>query len=457
MKKADLIFLSLLLPIDYAMIILAGLVVYYLRFSALENLRPVIFEIPFFQYLKLTFLVGFIWIFCLAVSGLYSKSRQHFSREVGKIFIGCSLATMFVILVIFFSRELFSSRFIILAGWLTSIVFVSLGRFFVHLARLIIFRQHRGLEPILILGDGRANETFVRLIKENPGFGYKVLDHLSSVNELLDKWSSQAKNISQIIQIDPSISQEEILKLVDFCDEHQIIFKYAANLFRARASNVTIEFLAGLPIVEIKRTALDGWGRIVKRVFDIIGSFVGLIICLPIFLIVPILIVIDSPGPIFVALERVGARGRIFKLYKFRSMIKGADKMKKDLLKFSERPGPLFKIKNDPRVTRVGKFIRQTSIDELPQLINVLKGEMSLVGPRPHEPGEVSLYRKDQKQLLIIKPGITGLAQIYGRSDLPFDEEARLDIYYIENWSLLKDLEIILKTFPVVLGQKNVA
>jgi len=138
-------------------------------------------------------------------------------------------------------------------------------------------------------------------------------------------------------------------------------------------------------------------------------------------------------------------------------MIKGADKMKKDLLKFSERSGPLFKMRDDPRITRIGKFIRKTSIDELPQLINVLKGEMSLVGPRPHEPGEVSLYERHQKRLLTIKPGITGLAQISGRSNLPFEEEARLDIYYIENWSLLKDLEIILKTIPVVLSKKSVA
>ncbi len=457
MKRADLIFLTLLLPVDYAMVVLAGLMVYYLRFSALVELRPVIFEIPFPQYLKLILLVSLVWVLGFIISGLYSKAKQRFSREIGKIFIGCSLATMFIILVIFFSRELFSSRFIILAGWLVSIIFVSLGRFFVHLVRLMVFRRGQWLEPILILGKDSFDENFIKSIKGNPGLGYHVLDHLSTVDEVLEKWGSRAKEISQVIQVDSNIPQKKILKLVDFYDEHQIIFKYIANLFGARASNVEIESLIGLPVVEIKRTALDGWGRIGKRIFDIIGSLIGVIICSPFFLIVPILIILDSPGPIFVSLARVGARGKIFKLYKFRSMIKGADKMKKDLLKFSERSGPLFKMRDDPRITRIGKFIRKTSIDELPQLINVLKGEMSLVGPRPHEPGEVSLYERHQKRLLTIKPGITGLAQISGRSNLPFEEEARLDIYYIENWSLLKDLEIILKTIPVVLSKKSVA
>jgi exopolysaccharide biosynthesis polyprenyl glycosylphosphotransferase len=457
MKKADLIFLAVLVPVDYITVVLAGLVVYYLRFSALETLRPVIYEIPLQQYLKLILLVGFVWLFSFAISGLYSEVRPRFSREVGKIFIGCSLATMFVILFIFFSRELFSSRFIILAGWFISIIFVSLGRFFVHLIKLMTFRQRRGLEPILILGKDGVHEDFVQFLENNPTLGYRVLDRVSSVDEIFKKWKERARDVSQIIQVDPNISQEEILKLVDFCNEHQIIFKYVANLFGARSSNIRIESLAGVPVVEIRRTALDGWGRIVKRLFDIVVSLILLILCLPLFIVVSIIIVLDSPGFPFVALERVGVRGKIFRLYKFRSMIKGADKMKKDLLRFSERQGPLFKMKNDPRITRVGKFIRQTSIDELPQLINVLKGEMSLVGPRPHEPGEVSLYERYQKQLLTIKPGMTGLAQISGRSNLPFEEEARLDIYYIENWSFLRDVEIILKTIPVVLSRKTAA
>ncbi len=166
----------------------------------------------------------------------------------------------------------------------------------------------------------------------------------------------------------------------------------------------------------------------------------------------------DSAGTVFVKLERIGERGKTFKLYKFRSMVQNAHRMKESLSEYNERKdGPLFKIKNDPRITRFGGVLRKISFDELPQLYNVLKGEMSLVGPRPHEPQEVARYSKHHKQLLTIKPGITGLAQISGRSKLSFEEESKLDIYYIENWSLGFDFQIIIKTVPVVLSRKNVS
>jgi len=181
-----------------------------------------------------------------------------------------------------------------------------------------------------------------------------------------------------------------------------------------------------------------------------------LVVSSPIFLTIAILIKIDSAGPIFVKLERIGEKGKKFTLYKFRSMVKNAHSLKKDLVEFNERAdGPLFKIKNDPRITRIGRFLRRMSLDELPQFFNVLKGHMSLVGPRPHEPEEVSKYERWQKKLLAIKPGITGLAQISGRSDLKFEEEAKLDIYYIENWSLKLDWQIVFKTPWVVLTGRS--
>jgi len=209
-------------------------------------------------------------------------------------------------------------------------------------------------------------------------------------------------------------------------------------------------------MVEVKRTALDGWGRILKRVFDLIFSFLLLIIFSPLFLILGIIIKMDSQGPIFYHAKRIGAYGREIKIWKFRSMVKNADKLKQKLLAENEREdGPLFKMEADPRVTRVGRFIRKWSLDELPQFLNAFKGDMSLVGPRPHEPNEVKQYEKHHKKLLNIKPGITGLAQVSGRSDLDFEEEVRLDTFYIENWSLWLDLIILIKTPLVVLLRKG--
>ncbi|MCK5085853.1 sugar transferase, partial [Candidatus Parcubacteria bacterium] len=187
---------------------------------------------------------------------------------------------------------------------------------------------------------------------------------------------------------------------------------------------------------------------------DVVGSFFGLVALSLFFIIMAIVIKLDSDGPVFERLERV-SRGKKFRLYKFRSMVKNAHLLKYDkngnlkpeFEKLNERnEGPLFKIKNDPRVTRVGRFIRKTRLDEFPQLINVLRGEISLVGPRPHEPEEVARYKKHHRKLLTIKSGITGMAQVNGSSDLDFEREAKLDIYYIENWSLFLDFIILIKT-----------
>ena len=339
-----------------------------------------------------------------------------------------------------------------------SFIFVSFGRILIHYIQLIYYRKGKGLEPILVLGADKTAEQIDQYIKTSPGLGYQSLGHLQTVEELINKWSDKANQISQIIQADPKLSRQEILKLIEFCNDHQIVFKYTPDIFNSLATNVQTETIGGIPIIVIQKTALDGWGRIAKRLFDLIFSFIGLIILSPVFLILGIFIKLDSLGPIFVKLERVRERGKKFNLYKFRSMVKNAHQMKKELSRHNERRGgPLFKMENDPRITKFGRFLRKASLDELPQLFNVLKGEMSLIGPRPHEPKEVAQYQNHHKQLLTIKPGITGLAQISGRSKLSFEEEAKLDIYYIENWSLGFDFQIIIKTIPVVLSRRNVA
>ena len=457
-RKFDLLFSTLLIPLDYLMLVLAGIFVYYLRFNALVALRPVIYEIPLSRYFIAVLIITFLWLFIFALAGLYNlKEKRHFSKEFSQIFLACSVGTMLIILIIFFRGEYFSSRFIILAGWLMSIIFVSLGRILIHLLELFYYNQGKGLEPILIFGSGEMAKEFTNYIQDNPGVGYKVLGIAHSVDELIENWSSKAYQINSMIQAEPNLNRADVLKLIEFCNEHQIEFKYTPDIFGTLASNVKTETLGGMPIITISRTPLDGWGRVAKRLMDLIFSLGGLILLSPFFIIMAFIIKLDSPGPVFIGLERVGGRGKKIKIYKFRSMVKGAQQMKENLLNYNEREGPLFKIVNDPRVTRFGRFLRKSSLDELPQLFNVLIGGMSLVGPRPHEPQEVARYEKHHKRLLTIRPGITGLAQISGRSSLSFKEEAKLDIYYIENWSLSFDLQIILKTIPVVFSAKNVS
>lgn len=457
-RKFELIFSTLLIPLDYVMLILAGGFVYYLRFSALVELRPVIYEIPFARYFIGILIIAISWIIIFVITGLYNlKEKRHFSKEFTQIFLACSVGTMLIILVIFFRREYFSSRFIILAGWIMSIVFVSFGRVLIHVLELYYYKHGKGLEPILIFGSTDVGNKIINYINNNQGLGYKILDTYDNVDDLIRTWEARANSIHQIIQTDPYLPRNDILKLIEFCNEHQIVFRYVADFFGAISANVKTETLCGIQIVTIGKTALDGWGRVVKRLIDLSLAVFSLIILSPVFIILGLIIKLDSTGLVFVKLGRIGERGKKFKLYKFRSMIKDAHKMKEDLEERNEREGPLFKIQDDPRITRFGRFLRKSSLDELPQLFNVLIGDMSLIGPRPHEPQEVAKYQKHHKQLLTIRPGITGLAQVSGRSKLSFEEEAKLDIYYIENWSLIFDLQILVKTIPVVFSAKNVS
>ncbi|MCI4620619.1 multidrug MFS transporter [Priestia megaterium] len=193
-----------------------------------------------------------------------------------------------------------------------------------------------------------------------------------------------------------------------------------------------------------------------KRTLDIIGSLIGIILLSMVFIIVALAIKIEDPkGPVFFSQPRIGKKGKIFKMYKFRSMVTDAEIKLKELLQLNETTGAMFKMKNDPRVTKIGKLIRKTSIDELPQLFNVLKGEMSLVGPRPPLPREVAEYTNYDKQRLIVTPGCTGIWQVSGRSNIGFKEMVELDLYYIKNQSIFMDIKIIFKTVFVLFGSKN--
>ncbi len=313
---------------------------------------------------------------------------------------------------------------------------------------------------MLLIGDGDIEANLAKEIFSRPGWGFKIVERIPELTEqslakVRDYFRKRAAE--EVILTDLSLERSRVEQLLDLTTEFNVIFKYFPGYFETQSSRLSVQTLAGLPVIEIKQTALEGWGRIFKRVFDIVIASSCLLVLIPFGLVVGTIIVLDSPGPMILGLKRVGVKGKEFTLYKFRSMIKDAHRMKQnaEFIKMSERAGPLFKIKNDPRVTRVGKFLRKTSIDELPQLWNVLRGDMSLVGPRPHEPEEVAAYAAAHKQLLAIKPGITGLAQISGRSHLTFEEEARIDISYLQNWSLFSDIIILIRTVGVVVLGKD--
>ncbi len=471
MKRNELFFSFLLVPLDYIMIILAGVSAYYIRYADfVTNLRPIIFDLSFPEYFKALSIVAFIFLLAFAFAGLYViKTPRKYVKESFKVVEACSTGLMIVVILIFFRRELFDSRFIVLAAWLLSILYVVLARGLIRFLQRYLYKYDIGVKKVVMVGASKTTDNLIYEFSRKKNSGFRVIKRLRDFSfETEQELQNFLENneIDEIIQADPNITKAELLRLYDFADENHITFKYAADLLGTKVLKTEVTEFAGIPIVEAIRTPLDGWGRIAKRTFDIIFSLVFIIIFSPVLIIFYLFVKIDSKGPAIYRNVRVGKAGSSFKLFKFRSMISSLCvtdendtknvEYEKDLMNTKNtKEGPLYKIKDDPRITRVGRFIRRWSIDELPQFFNVLFGTMSLVGPRPHQPREVAKYKGHHKKVLTIKPGITGMAQISGRSDLSFEEEVKLDTYYIENWSMLMDLAILLRTPLAVIKSRE--
>lgn len=465
MNKFELSFSALLVPVDFIMLLLAAFAAYYIRISHyVADIRPVIYELSLREYIGTVFIIVPFWILIFGLNGLYNlKVTRRLIQEFFTVAIAASGGLMVIIITIFLRRELFSSRFIILIGWVLSIIFVTVGRFLIrNLQKWLVKNYDYGIHRILLIGGNGVKNALVNYFKKDRGMGYRVVDSMERFESNQVEKIIKERNINEIIQCDSKMGKEETKTLMDLCDEYRIDFKFIPDIL-GTYTNFDIRTISGVPIVEVKKTSLDGWGKILKRIFDIFISFTLIVVFSPILLLTALVIILDSKGPILFSrldngtpLTRIGAKGKPFRYFKFRSMYPKVHNMRYSELATQNirGDGPLVKIKNDPRITRVGKIIRKFSIDELPELFLVLWGKISLVGPRPHLPEEVAKYQRHHKKVLTIKPGITGLAQISGRSDLDFEEEVKLDTYYIENWSLKLDLQILFKT-PLAVFTKR--
>lgn len=459
MRRSDFIYTAILVPFDYIALFLAGFLAYVIRqsnfVSELAFVSDIFYKLPIDKYLLFISAMAGLWLFFFKIAGLYNyRESRKFINQIIKIFLACTAGISAIIIFLFFKQEhLLSSRFIILTAWALSIILTIAGRGLTRILRRILLKYQITAKPVIIVGGDINTNHFIEQIRAQKSWGYKIAGKVLTLEQLRQKINCQ--HVSEVILTDLTYSREKVNQFLEFCQINHLDFKYAADIFSAHLHNIEIDAIAGFPLIEIKRTALHGWGRVKKRLMDIILSLIAVTVLFIPCLVISLLIKLTSRGQILVKLTRIGEAGRKFNIYKFRSMIQGAHKLKTDLLRQNERKGPLFKMKNDPRVTKIGKFLRRFSLDEIPNFYNVLIGNMSLVGPRPHEPEEVEQYREYQRKLLNIKPGITGLAQISGRSRLSFDEEARLDLYYIENWSVKMDTAILLKTPLAVLFMKH--
>ena len=469
LKRSEIFFSGIQLPVDAAMLFLASVTAFWIRnVPEVLEYRRVLYTFSFDEYLRVVAVVIPVFLAVFALEGLYATqvTRKPWEETVG-VFKAIGIGLVLIIVTIFLKREWFSSRFIILAAWGLACVFVPSARYLLHsLQRYLVAKKGIGVHRVLLINGSRKTKFFERLFRENRTLGYKVVETIADANLRVIKEIRKKKGVDEIIVCDPSLPDDQQEKLIDYCSIHNIGYSYVPT--SRETAKFALRTLGGEPIFSAVHTPIDGWNKIVKRAFDIVGSTFLIVLFSPVMLVAAIAIRLDSKGPIIFKNERIGADGKKFLLYKFRYMQweyctgpqnpdwKAALERERELIaKISVRKGPLYKIKDDPRKTRVGRCIEKYSIDELPQLFNVFLGSMSLVGPRPHQAREVDKYREYHRRLLTIKPGITGMAQISGRSDLDFEDEYRLDVLYIEEWSLWLDVVICLKTIPAMLANRR--
>jgi exopolysaccharide biosynthesis polyprenyl glycosylphosphotransferase len=394
--------------------------------------------------------------------GLYRSHRlTRVSRRAREVLLAATLITAIFLLLRGPLDLSFATNTFLLMFWL--LVFAFLMLFHESALRLLHYARScgRNLRHIVIVGELREATDLAERFEKESNFGYRVLDIIapgdlpeiaeSAVVSKLESVMSQQAVDEVLVILPPKRYGPLIEKIVGRCEEEGVIVRVRAEMFELQTAKAYADEMEGLPILTIRSGPEDDWRLAAKRLIDALGSLILLLMLAPLFALTALVIKLDSPGPIFFAQERVGLNKRRFRMLKFRTMVNGAEKQQAALEKLNEAEGPVFKIKDDPRVTPVGKFLRRFSIDELPQLINVLKGDMSLVGPRPLPVRDVErIDVASQKRRFSIKPGLTCLWQVNGRSNIGFEEWVRMDLDYIDRWSLGLDILILLKTIPAV-------
>ncbi|MCS7285885.1 MAG: undecaprenyl-phosphate glucose phosphotransferase, partial [Anaerolineae bacterium] len=418
-------------------------------------------------YLPFSWILTVILMFTYFVQKLYDYERKKsLFDELTTIFTGTATGVLILVAIFFFYRPFFYSRLLLIYAFAFTVVLLSLMRFTRNFVLKLLRKKGIGVTRVLIVGAGDIGRKVMRNILAQPHLGYKIVGFVDDNPEKGHGYIGRFKGLGELDKI-PQIIQEEgvdeviitlpwmyhrkILGIMEQCERYNVKAKIVPDLFQMSLSQIEVDDLSGLPLISVRPLAFRRWEQFIKRAMDLVIASVALVVFTPLMLIIALAIKLDSPGPVLFKQVRVGKGGKEFVMYKFRSMRGGAEEEQEQLKELSEVDGPIFKIKNDPRCTRVGKVIRRLSLDELPQLYNVLKGEMSVVGPRPPLPSEVAQYKEWHKRRLAVSPGMTGLWQVSGRSLLSFDEMVLLDLYYIENWSPLLDLKILLRTIPKVI------
>ncbi len=472
-----------LIILDALLINAAFLIAYTMRYTVLRD-NPIVNAIhnnlfgnpgeftpvplSSFASLQMSIVIGLIAIF--AVRRLYTiRLTGSWFRQTWTIISSATIGLAFLITYYFAYQPQASSRLLVPFIWAAAIIVLCLGRLIVSGAMALLYRLGLGETRLLVVGSGRLGKMIMQHIAATPNLGYSIVGFLHDMSEPPSDFGRfkmlgaiddlglviRSMQVDEVIIALPSNMHYQAIRSVRMCERLGTSFKLIPDLYEVSLSRINMEAIEGIPLLNIKQASLNTIGSLITRFVDVTVSVLFLILSSPLWLCLALAIRLTSPGPIIYKQVRIGRDGKPFSMYKFRSMYKDADQRLAALLTNNEAQGPLFKMREDPRITPIGKFLRRNSMDELPQFINILKGEMSLVGPRPPLPREVAQYEEWQKGRLAIKPGLTGLWQVRGRSDLTFDEGVLMDLYYIENWSLRLYFQILLRTIPAVLFRRG--
>ncbi len=421
--------------------------------------------LPFERYSFVLLIVLPAWSVLLSYFGLYKS--QRFRTAINGLWIIIKVAVLGGLILntaLFALKVEFISRLMVVVFGVSNVFLLSLWRATVRLAAHYVRKHDYNYRNILLACTGDKGKDLIEIIENQKAwglnivgvacddrtsetlFGYPVLGSISEIPQIIHR-----QPVDEVMFCLPKSMLDELEDMFLLLEDEGINARVMLNFFPHLVAKVQLEELHGIAFLTFTTVPTDEFMLTVKRALDLSISCLLLVLLSPLLLVTAVMIKLTSPGPVLFRQERIGLHGRKFILYKFRSMYKDAEERKRALLDSNEMDGPVFKMKNDPRITPLGRFLRRSSIDELLQLWNVLNGDMSIVGPRPPLPGEVKQYERWQRRRLSMKPGLTCLWQISGRNKIGFKDWIKLDLQYIDNWSLLLDCKIFLKTIPVVL------
>lgn len=450
-------FLLLTILFDIAAIAISFLAAYFLRF--IYVIVPLKGHAPhFFDYAPVLFFVVVVYLWFFRAYGLY-ESRHQMRRieEIFKVVKAVSFAVIILMAMTFFYRTLTYSRVYLLILWFLSAIFVSLGRYLLIQWEYHRKRQHKDIARVLLVGANRNTRHIIQWARDNKHYGREIIGVLAQNPAAVGKHFEGAPILGtlpqcesfidslrpdEVILLETSLDRATITDLVALCEDRLIEFKIGADIYGLLTRNVDVEYISTVPLLGFRELPLDDvWNQAIKRTFDVGGSLLLILVTSPLLLLSILLIKTSDGGPIFYLQERMGRDQKLFKVIKFRTMKVDAEK----------ETGPVWAKSDDKRRTRLGTFLRRWNLDELPQLWNVLKGDMSLVGPRPERPHFISEFRGKIPRYMArhkIKSGLTGWAQVNGyRGNTSIEERLKYDLYYMENWSLMFDVEILFMTF----------